>query len=208
MDALSVAPSRLGAAAARTVNAAAWAQITSNPTMQDAQALFLETPAGLRFRSNNTVGAATPTTATLQTMTSKMRLMRGLNTPEDAESQDILNLSPSFIVGPTALETTIRQLVLSAYDPVVSQFQVFNTASYLTPVIEPLLDADSATAWYLFASPSLIDTVEVTFLQGQESPVGRQWEDPKNLAQSWAVMQTFAAKAIDHRGMQKHKGAS
>jgi hypothetical protein len=206
MDALTRMPSQLGVAASRTVNAFAWAQITSNPTMQDGQALFLETPTGNRKRSNLTTGAATPTTATLQTMTNKMRQMRWLNTPEGNESQDILNLSPAFIVGPGALETTIRQLVQSTYDPADANMK-FNTASSLQPLIEPLLDVASTTAWYLFARPSMVDTVEVTFLQGQESPATRTVADEKKLCQSWIVLQTFAAKAIDHRGMQKHNGA-
>ena len=77
----------------------------------------------------------------------------------------------------------------------------------LIPVIEPLLDANSTTAWYLFAEPTRIETVEVTFLQGQESPVTRSYVEPKNLAQNFIILQTFAAKALDHRGIQKHAGA-
>ncbi len=207
MDAISRAPQMFGDAAARTVNALAWAQITSNPTMEDGQALFLETPTGNRKRQNLTAGAGTPSVATLQTLSNLMQQMRGENTPEQNESQDILNLSPAFIVGPSALSTTIRQLVLSAYDPAANSFMVYNTATQLIPVIEPLLDSNSTTAWYLFASTSRIDTVEVTFLQGHESPVTRQWMDEETLSQNWAVLQAVAAKALNHRGVQKHAGA-
>lgn len=209
MDALSRAPAMAGAAAARTVNAVAWAQITSNPTMSDSVALF-SAATGNRKRQNLTTGSGTPTVANVGSLTALMRLMRGENTPEQVEGGDILNLRPAYIVGPAALETTINQLVNSAYDPAATSAvntQVYNPTRVLTPVIEPLLDAASSTAWYLFASPSQIDTVEVSFLQGQETPVTRQFMDQRNLAQNLTVLQTFAAKAMNHRGIQKHAGA-
>jgi hypothetical protein len=206
MDALSRTPGMMGAAAARTVNAVAWSQITSNPTMSDSVALFA-TATGARKRTNLTTGAGTPSVTTLQTLTNLMRQMRGENTPEGNESADILNLQPRYLVGPSALATTINQLVLSAYDPAANSFMVYNTATQLIPVIEPLLDVASTTAWYLFADTSQIDTVEVSFLQGQETPVTRQFMDERNLSQTVTILQTFAAKAMNHRGVQKHAGA-
>lgn len=208
LDALSRRPQLLGDAAARTVNAVFWQQVTSNPTMADAQALFLETPAGNRKRSNYITGSATPTNSTIGSMKKLMRLMHGLNTPEGNEGDDVLNLTPSFIVGPAALEELILKQVLSGADPASGgNSAVYNTARQLTPVIEPLLDADSATAWYLFASPGRVDTVEVTFLQGQETPFAHEWMDDETMCQNYTIVQTFAAKAIDHRGIIKHKGA-
>jgi hypothetical protein len=41
----------------------------------------------------------------------------------------------------------------------------------LQVVEEAQLDGNSTSAWYLAADPSQIDTVEVSFLQGEESPV-------------------------------------
>ncbi len=205
MDALTRAPQMLGAAAARTVNAVAWSQVTSNPTMSDGVALFA-TATGARKRTNLTSGAGTPSVSTLQTLSNLMRQMRGENTPEGNESSDILNIMPRYLIGPSALETTIKQLVLSVYDPANANM-AYNTASSLIPVIEPLLDAASTTAWYVFADPSQIDTVEVTFLTGQEAPVVRQDMDFKKLCQSFIVLQTFAAKALNHRGVQRHAGA-
>jgi hypothetical protein len=206
MSMVSRIPQMFGDAASRTVNAGAWAQITSNPTMTDSVALF-SAVSGARKRKNLTTGAGAPSVATRQTLTSLMRLMRGENTPEANEGPDILNLEPAFIVGPTALETSIKQLVFSTFDPAASQFQTYNPATALIPVIEPLLDVASATAWYLFANTARIDTVEVTFLQGHESPVVRNWADPDTLSQNAAVLQAFAAKAMNHRGMQRHDGA-
>jgi len=206
MDVLSRTPAMMGAAAARTVNASVWAQVTANGLLSDGVALF-STATGARKRANTTTGSAVPTVATMQTLANLMRQMRGENTPEGTEGADVLNLSPRYLIGPSALDTTIKQLVLSAYDPAASQFQTYNTASQFIPVIEPLLDANSATRFYLFADPSTVDTIEVTFLQGQETPVTRSFLDDRTLAMSVVVLQTYAAKAMNHRGVQRHDGA-
>ena len=207
MSALTRVPMSLGDAASRTVNAVAWSQVTSNPLMSDGVALFAAA-TGARKRTNLTTGSATPTVATNGAMTNLMRQMRGENTPEGNESQGILNLSPAFIVGPSALETTILQLINSAYDPDSGKnTMVYNPSRTLVPVIEPLLDANSTTAWYLFANPTRIDTVEVTFLQGQETPVVRSVIDEHTLAMTYYVLQSVGAKPLNHRGIQKHAGA-
>jgi hypothetical protein len=207
MSALSRVPAMLGRAAARTVNAKAWAQITANPTMADGISLF-SAASGARKQQNLTTGAGTPTVANVGALKKLMRLVTGLNTPEANASDDILNLEPRYIIGPAALETTIEQLVNSIADPTANYSSaVYNPARTLVPVIEPLLDANSATAWYLSASPEAIDTVEVTFLAGQEEPVTNDWIDEETMAQCYIIVQTFAAKALEWRGLQKHAGA-
>jgi len=206
MSALTSTPQKLGDAAARTVNTVAWSQVTSNPTMRDAQALFLETPTGLRFRKNLTTGAASPTTATIGAMKALMRLMRGENTPEGTESADILNITPSYLVVPAALETTAEVLINSMFDPASTGAATYNATRSLQLVVEPLLDAASSTAFYAFANPTRVETIEVTFLAGQETPQVREVRDEHTLASTYYVLQSLAAKALDHRGIQKHNG--
>lgn len=205
MGVLGPAPAQLGAAARRTVNTFAWSLITANPTMSDGQALF-STATGNRKRANLITGSAVPTNLTLQTMTNQMMQMRGENTPEGNESADILSLMPRYIVGPGNLKLTIQQLVTSAFDPVASTFQVYNPSTMLIPVIEPLLDISSTTAWYLFADPSQIDTCEIAFLKGQESPILRSEMNYRTLSQSSIILQTFGGAPMNHRGIQKHAG--
>lgn len=208
LDALSRIPGQMGAAARRTVNAVAWSVITSNPTMTDGVALFAAA-TGNRKRTNLTTGSGAPSVTTVQTLTNLMMQMRGENTPEGNESEDVLALMPRYIVHPSALFTTVGQLVNSAYDPStgVSAAGVYNPCRTLIPVCEPLLDANSTTAWYLFADPRQIDTVEVTFLQGQRTPQVRSNLNFQTLSQEMYILQTFGVKAMNHRGLQKHAGA-
>jgi len=206
MDVLSRAPFSLGMAAARTVNAVAWSQVTANPTLSDSVALF-SAATGARKRANLTTGSISDYTAAVSAMTTKMMQMRGENTPEGEEGDDVLSIQPVYIVAPSTKRQEILQLVRSIADPNATHSGVANINTGLVPIIEPLLDADSTTAIYLFASPSQVDTIEVTFLQGQESPVTRTDRDFKKLSLETIILQTYGVKAMNHRGIQKHAGA-
>jgi ATP-dependent protease ClpP protease subunit len=207
LDALSRRPQIMGNAMARTVNAFFWQQITANGTMSDGVALF-SVASGARKKANLITGSATPTTDTVGQMRKLLRLMVGLNTPEGNVAEDILNLTPKYLVGPATLETTILKLIRSTADPAASgNSGVYNTAGGLEPVIEPLLDGNSATAFYLFADPASIDTVEISFLVGQETPFTHEWMDNETMAQCFTIIQTWGGKAIDWRGMIEHAGA-
>ncbi len=207
LGAFSRIPQLLGSAAARTVNAIAWAPITSNQTMNDSVALFA-VATGARKKDNYTASSGgVPSVSQIATGRKLMRLQVGANDPEGNASNAILNLSPRYLVVPAALETTADQLVSSIADPAASHTGTTNPFRSLEVICEPILDANSSQAWYLFASPSQIDTVEVTFLQGQETPEIRQQTDFETLAQKIIVLQTVAAKAIDWRGMYKNAGS-
>lgn len=206
MDALTRVPLGLGDAAARTVNAVAWSQITSNPLMSDGVALFSDV-SGSRKQKNLETGSVSNYTTAINLLTQNMMVMRGENTPEGGAGPDILGLMPAYICVPAALRATILTLLQSTADPYASQSGVANINRNLQLIVEPLLDANSATAWYLFAEPRRIDTVEVTFLQGQETPQIRTVPDEHNLSITYYVLQTFGAKALNHRGIQKHAGA-
>ena len=204
MDALSRIPQLLGNAAARTVNAAVWSIVTSNPNLQDGQALF-SAATGNRKKTNLTTGAIT--VAALGTARSIMRLQVGANTKMGNTSAAILNLTPRYLVVPAAIETTATQAVYSAFDPADNKTNVYNPFSrQLEVVTEPLLDASSAIIWYLVADSSQIDTIEVSFLQGQESPVTRQTVDDDTWSLKHMIVQTFAAKALDFRGFVRSSG--
>jgi hypothetical protein len=41
----------------------------------------------------------------------------------------------------------------------------------LEPIVEAVLDANSATAWYLAADSGQVDTVEYCYLEGAAGPV-------------------------------------
>lgn len=187
-----------GAAARRLENRTVYSQITANGNMSDGVALFhanhgnLGTGAGsaLQFSSMKAARAA-------------MRVQKGLQSEE-------LNLAPRFLIVPAALEQDAYQLTSSNYVPAtkaeVNEFRQGGRTS-VEPIVEPILDANSATAWYFAAESSQVDTVEYCWLDGAEGPVidTQMGFDVDGI--QIRCREDFAAKVIDWRGLYKANGA-
>ncbi len=203
LDAISRIPAMHGAACRRKVNKEVYAVLTSNPTMGDSVALF-----GSHSSGTNLAGAsAAPGVSTLNTAFAAMRTQKGLS------GDVILNIAPKYLIVPVALEATALELVNSTSYIVangnsgVQNIYGVGGKRNLTVIGEPNLDGNSTTAWYLAADNSQIDTVEVSFLQGEESPVLEdEWDFDKDVYK-YKVRQTFGVKAIDWRGLYKYATA-
>jgi len=221
LDAISRIPAMQGNACRRKQNAAVYGVLTANATMADTGALFnttAQTTAG--GHSNLAASGAAISVATLNTAFTSMMTMKGLGTTSDA----ILNIQPSYLIVPAAAAATALQVVGSIADPSNAAASTedatrpnfnSNTLNIYGPngsrplrvVAEPVLDGNSTTAWYLAASANQIDTVELSFLQGEESPVlENEWDFDKDVYK-YKVRQTFGVAAIDFRGLYKNAGA-
>ncbi len=86
----------------------------------------------------------------------------------------------------------------------------------ITPVPETRLSNTnytgySTTAWYLTGNPANVDTVEVAFLNGRQTPVLQYFNQQQMgidvIAIGFRVVQDAVAKALDWRGMVKLAGA-
>lgn len=204
LDAISRIPQMHGVAARRLQNKKVYEVLTANEALADGVALFA---AG---HSNLDSSGAVPSVAELNAAFQAMMTQTGLN------SSVIINVQPRYIIVPAALSGSVLELLQSTSPPAVggSAVGTSGTANIygpggqrpLTAVVEPQLDGNSATAWYLAADPSQIDTVELSFLQGEESPVlENEWDFSKDVYR-YKIRQTFGVKAIDHRGLYKNPG--
>lgn len=198
LDALSRVPAMHGNAMRRLQNKKVYEVLTSNPTMGDGYSLFSSSHAS----GDNTSGAAAaPSVTTLNAGFVKMMTQKGLS------SDAVLNIIPRFLIVPVAYSATALELVSStSYAASNNNQGVTNiygpTGSRpLTVVVDPQLDANSSTKWYLAADPAQIDTVELTFLSGEESPVMESEWNIKNDTYLYKIRQTFGVKAIDWRGL-------
>lgn len=187
-----------GSASARLENRTVYSILTANAALSDSVALFHATHANL--------GSGAPSAlqfSSLVTARTAMRVQKGLQSEE-------LNLIPSYLIVPAALEQAAYQLTSSQYTPAqqgnVSEFRQGGRTA-LEPVIEPVLDANSATAWYLAASNSQVDTVEYCYLDGAEGPVMDNDVGFEVDGLSFRCRLDFAAKALDYRGLYKSAGA-
>lgn len=199
LDAISRIPAMHGNAARRVQNKKVYEVLTSNPTMGDGFGLFSASHAS----GDNTQGAGAPSVTTLNTLFVKMMLQKGLN------SSAIINVIPRYLIVPVALSATALELFSSiSYNASGNNEGVRNIYGpggerSLTPIIEPVLDGNSSAAWYLAADPGQIDTVELSFLSGEESPVlENEWDFDRD-CYKYKIRQTFGVKAIDWRGLAR-----
>ncbi len=202
MDAMTRLPSAMGRAAARAVGDLAYNVITSNPTLnQDGQALFV---AG-----HNNLAAAGG--AISETTLDEGRVAMATQTapaPAPGETGATLNIPPSYLLVPYAINMVATKTVRSVTAPDTTGDLVPNTFyNSLIVVPEARLDADSATAWYLAASPMAVDTVEVAFLDGNDAPFMESQDGFKQDGVTYKVRIDCAAAALDFRGLYKNPGA-
>lgn len=183
---------RFGRAAAEFIAAQLASRLTNNAVMADGVALFHANHGNL-----GTAGAIS--IASLGEALKKMRLQMGLNgvTPID--------VTPKYLVVPAALEVLARQFVALVNATQASEVNPFTGT--LEVVVDPRLDAVSATAWYLAADPGSIDTIEYAFLESEPGPQieSRAGFDVEGVEMK--VRLDFGSGVIDHRGLFKNAGA-
>jgi hypothetical protein len=187
-------PESLGRAARRMESDTVWAVVTANANMGDGNALFSTTHGNLIGTGAGTLISV----AALGTARQKMRVQTGLN------GVGYLNLTPKYLVVPTALETVAQQFTVQTNIIVTQQSNINPVGPTLTVVPEPRLDANSTANWYLFSDPGMIDTIEYSYLEGQEGVYleTRMGFDVDGM--ELKAREDFAAKALDWRGMVKN----
>ena len=197
--------SAFGDSARRLENRTVYSILTANANLSDGGALFNATAVSTAGGHANLISGAPSAlqVSALVTARANMRKQVGLQNEE-------LNILPAYLILPAALEQTAYQLTSNQYVPAtqgnVSEFRAGGRTA-LEPVVEALLDANSATAWYLSARTGQVDTVEYCYLDGAEGPVIESDVGFEVDGISYKCRLDFAAKAIDYRGMLKSAGA-
>lgn len=192
-------PRKMGRAAKATIGDMVYAVLTGNPTMSDSVALF-------HSSHNNLAGSGAALSVT-SAAAAKAAMKTQKETLADGSSR-VLNITPSYLIVPAALEATALQLMTSMVDPTASKGHATNPVSGMAEVIsDGRLDSASATAWYLAASPTMYDTIEVAYLDGNDQP----WLEQQN---GWTVdgvemkVRLDAAVApVEYRTLYKNPGA-
>ena len=187
-------PRMMGRAAAELEADTVMGIITGNPKMNDNVALFHNT------HKNLAAAASVIDVANISLGRKALRKQTGVTSTRP------LNLLPRFLMVPTDLETVAEQFlskqVLPTTDANINTFK-----GSLTLLVDPRLDATSATAWFLIADPAQIDTIEYAYLEGQQGVYleTKQGFDVDGV--QLKVRLDFGAAPIDHRGFYKNAGA-
>jgi hypothetical protein len=118
-----------------------------------------------------------------------------------------LNLRAAYLVVPAALETIADQFVTQITPALSGSVNPFSAGGRtpLSTIVEPRLDVNSATAWYLASdgAPVLYHGI----LSGQEGPLVTQQEGFDVDGMKFRCRIDVAFKAADPRSIYKNVGA-
>ena len=197
--ALIAAARNFGASAMRLESDIVYGNLIANPTMSDGNPLF--------FAAHNNIGtAAAPSVTSLGEARELLRKQKGLS------GSAHLDLQPFAVLAPAALETVFEQLLSSLFDPVpatgTSDSAARNPfANKLDLIIDPRLDDDSLTRWYVVTNPNIFNWAYRVFLDenGGQPFIAEQL--------GWTVDGTeikarhdFATIITEFRGIVKNDG--
>ena len=184
---------KYGSAAKRLVNKMVYAQLTGNVKMQDGVALFDNKHGNVAG-----TGEALSVKAIAKAITA-MRRQKGIT------GDATLNITPKYLVVPPELEMVAYQIVNStaAVDGVNSGVVNPYKGRFVVVADAELTDPD---AWYLVADATQHDTIEVTYLNGVETPrlETRQGFDVDGI--EYKVAFDCGVSALDFRGVFKNAG--
>ena len=200
-------PEGMGARAGRKVDQLFFTRLLGNPVQGDGKTLFHAD------HKNWMDGADTALSGDSLALAIQMFLDQ-----TDADGQPI-NVSPKFLLVPTSLKMTARELLNS-----VTFFATGSSNKARIPTYNALADEDievvaspylsntnypgaSVKAWYLFADPAVVDTFEIGYLKGRRVPTVEQGEtDFDTLGIKFRVYFDLGVREQDYRGMTKFKG--
>jgi len=188
----------LGDAAARTVEADAFAMITANSGLgalaPDGVALF-------NAAHNNISATGAMSVTTLDSARAKLKLQK------DVSANYYLNLVPRVWLGPVELGGLARQLNAAQYDP----SKTTNIPNIVMGLFSDVIDvgqlsASSATRHYLVADPSSAPVFAVGFIDGQEAPRIETENSFEYDGVQMKVILDYGTAVIDYKGAATSAG--
>ena len=203
LDALSRVPEMLGRGCRLLESNLVWDLITSGANgatvSLDGQALFVS-------GHNNTVtgSGSTISIGGMDKAKQKLRNQKDL-------ANNRINLAPAYLVVPTTLETTALQFLYpTGYAPaqLTGSAGPNPFAMGVQLIVEPRLDDDSQSVWYLTSSPNRVEMISFGYLAGEAGPTITTTEkrDPDGV--ELLVRMDFGCTLSDFRGFVRADGTA
>lgn len=194
LSVLSRVPAAYVIAAKRGINKLVYKMLASNPVIFDGETLFSATHNNL-----GTAGAIGTTT-----MSEGRKMMR---TQKGIRGEATLNIAPKYLIVPAEQETAATQYIRSEADPEGKHSGVTNVfRNAMDIIVDAELDQYSEFAWYLAADPNIADTVEVTYLRGQEEPTLETDIPFDRLGMDFRIYFDYGVTVLDSRGLYMNPG--
>ncbi len=179
-------------AAGRGINKLVYSILTTNGSIYDNKALFHAD------HSNLASSGGAISVVTLGAGKAAMRKQKNLR------GKETLNISPKFLLVSPDKEVEALQLLNSTADPSGSNAGVANV---FRNSLDLVVDAElTGNAWYLAASALDIDTIEVTYLNGEDMPKLESRVGFDYLGMEWRIYIDYGVNVLDYRGLYKNVG--
>lgn len=184
--------SKFGRAAKNKINNMVYDLLSGNTVLEDGKALFSAD------RKNLATAGSELSVVSLAAGVAAMRRQKHIG-----ENRN-LNISPTYLIVPPELEALAYQVVKSVVDPARSNDTVNPFSGRFTIVVDAALT--DPHAWYLASRPTDVQTIEVTYLNGVETPRLETQTGFKVDGIEYKVAIDCNATALDFRGLYKNPG--
>lgn len=191
LSAFSRLPLMIAEEAAATEGDIVYGILSANAAMSDTVAIF-------DAAHTNLAGSAGA--INLTTLGAARAAMRKQTGPQGRK----LNLTPQFLIVGSDKESEANVYTSAQF---VAAKSVDINPAYNTSLTVIVDDRIPGNTWYLSAAPSRIDTIEYSYLEGEEGLFTERKEGFEVDGLLIKARHVFAAKAIDWRGMYKNVGA-
>lgn len=184
--------SKFGRAAKNKINNMVYDLLSGNTVLEDGKALFSAD------RKNLATTGSELSVVSLAAGVAAMRRQKHIG-----ENRN-LNIAPTYLIVPPELEALAYQVVKSTVDPARSNDTVNPFGGRFTIVVDAALT--DPHAWYLASRPTDVQTIEVTYLNGVETPRLETQTGFKVDGIEYKVAIDCNATALDFRGLYKNPG--
>jgi len=173
-----------------------WNLIIDNDKLQTDDIELFDTPV----HKNLTAAGGVISVDALGEGRRSVRVQKGLDTKTH------LGLRVSWLVVPAQLETEGDKFIARNVPDPVTNVNPFGTNFKLQLAVEPRLDDDSLTAWYLFSDKGQVDMVEMALLDGKRGPTIETDLGFEIDGMQIKARMDVGVKALDFRGFYKNPG--
>lgn len=190
-------PSLYASKAKRTIEKQVYTALLSTKKIFDGKTLF-------DASHNNVieVGAA-PSVDSIQKMILKMQKQKD-------PFGEAITVVPAFVIVPVGYEFILATIFGSTNLPGTSNNDKNPLYNYPVSVVQtPILNelaGDGAAPWFMSADPFTAKSIQVDYLDGNETPILRRSEKPGVLGFVWDIYLDWGINVRDFRGIVKNPG--
>lgn len=196
-------PGLYATSAKRTINKQVYKILVDNPAVFDGVALFDNA------HNNLIATGAAPSVDTLQAIMLKLLSQKD-------PSGDSIMVEPEYLIVPVGYGFKMSQLLETALIDVTgigshTANALYNYRKKLKVVEEGALNvlaAGGAIPWFAVGNKNYAKSLQVDYLNGQETPTIRRSEVPGQLGFVWDIWLDWGITAVDFRGIAKNPGVA